>query len=283
MAQLTTRLLEGWRSRFHPAASRQQLSIAFALLAGGAALAVLGVVVVWLGDTVLARPSWLRELGFVAAAAGLPVFLGGLVAGLPIEPWTAALGLLGFGASVAGIAIFSLLYPERWYLQVQAPNTYAIGSYLLGVSLEAAAASAALASSFVERYSTEEEGTQGPPEVSDAEVESDLAWASRQGWSWGGIPRGQDAADIQLELEDEEPTVVHGTGLQGRRRAEPAEATEEAAVALSGLRGQRPREEETGVADQTQQLRSLKRTDGEQRSRSLWWKIRHPWRWLRER
>lgn len=284
MLHARERLLEAWRQRIHPAASRQQVAIAFALLAGGAVLAVLGVLVVSLGDAVLARPSWIREVGFIAAAGGLPVFLTGLIAGLPTRGWIAGLGLVGLAGSVAGVGIFSALYPQDWFLQVRAPNTYAIGSYLIGVSLQAAAASASVASSFVERHGSDQPQPEGPPEVSDEEVAGDLAWAARQDWSWGGIPNSQSGIEIQLRDDDPDRATFLGGGAQVQREVLTAEDTARAASRLSGMRGKQSQRTEGAVSDQASRLRDLKREAeaGGARDRSFWWKLRHPLRWLRQ-
>lgn len=277
-------LLAYWRERIHPAASREQVAIAFALVTGGAALAVMGVLAVSLGDALLPRPSWLREVGFIAAAGGLPLFLLGLIVALPTRAWLVALSGLGTGSALGGVALFSLWYPNQWYLTVQAPNGYAIGLYMVGVALLAATAAAELATYFVQRAQATT-GTSGEArrEVTDAEIMKDLDWASQQGWSWGGTREGEVDATIRLK-DDVGPLSFKGRGKRYKLEQEGAETTEAGVQALHALRGTKKPTTDADVDDQVAYLKQLQARKAEQQraERDSWsWKLLHPIQWLR--
>lgn len=262
------------------------MALAFAVLAFGAVLAIGGVLTVLLGDTVfdLARPSWIREVGFAAAAAGLPVFLAGLSTALPSRWWERSLLAVGVLASGVGVGLFVLWYPDQWYLSVQAPNGYAIGSYLMGVSFLAAATAGCLGEYLSERLQGgEAKAGQARKAPTDAEIQADLAWAERQGWSWGGVR--EDKVDVELRLtEDLEGVQMKGLGKQFVETVEAGEGDERSARSLATLRGIQPTGKDEAVEDQVGQLKALrqKKRDEEQGKRSSWrWRLMHPIQWLK--
>ncbi|MDX1611168.1 MAG: hypothetical protein R3185_02280 [Candidatus Thermoplasmatota archaeon] len=280
------RLLELWRDTFHPDASRERLAIAFAMIAGGSALALMGVALVGLGDLFLPRPHWLRELGFIAAAGGLPLFLYGFVVGMPTRTWVTALSVTGLTGVAVGVGLFSWLYPDQWYLTLRQPNVYAIGPYLFGVSALAASAAAELALTMAETVvpagaRVDDEDLTRP--VTDEEIAQDLAWADRQGWSWGGIRDTGIEANVRLK-DDVGPLRFQG---RGKRVIKEAEATREpliAAEALSALRGTKKPDTDTAVNDQVAFLKELKAQQAERQAaqqESIWWKLTHPGEWFR--
>lgn len=275
MDRIRTRLLDAWRARVHPAASRERVAAAFALIAGGTVLAVLGVLAVVFGDTLMSRPSWVRETGFVAAAAGLPLFLTGLVAGLPSRPWITGLAAVGLVASFVGIGIFAMLYPDRWYLTVQTPNTYALGAYLVGVSALSASATGSLGSSIVDRRQEtdgEDPGRQDP--ITEEEIRRDLEWSREQGWNWGGVRQRREGVKVQLKPEEERTDFV-GDAQPFVLEVDNDPQTAEAVQTLSNLQGKKEPSTGTGVSDQAGQLKQLKtqqRAEAEQDT-TLWDKL----------
>lgn len=280
------RVVAFWRSRVHPAASGEQVAAAFAFVAGGAVLGVLGVIVVVLGDAFVPRPSWIRQVGFMAAAGGLPLFLTGLVIGLPSRLWINVLTVVGMGASVVGIGIFAVLYPERWHVTVQAPNAYALGAYLVGVSASAASSMGALGSYLVERARPAVGKKPARGEVSDEAIREDLEWASKQGWGWGGVKR-DSRRDVNVRLKAEEEQVdflSRGRPFVMERREDPT--TAKAVRALSNLRGTKKPSTGSDVEDQVGHLKRLQREQREAKAKrraSFWWKLTHPLAWWRGR
>lgn len=276
-------MLEAWRERLHPEASREQVALALGLAAGGAVLALFGVLTVALGDFVLPRGSWLRELGFLAAAGGLPIFLTGLVVGLPARLWTKAIAAVGLAGITVGLGLFSLWYPDQWHLTVQTPNIYAIVAYMAGISLLAAAASAQLATYFVEQArGTGQTDEDGRP-VTDEEIADDIAWAENQGWSWGGIRKSGVNAEIQLK-PDAARLKFKGMGARVYAEQESAEQALQAVSALSSLRGKKDPTTDAAVGDQVANLKQLKQRQASQEAakRETWgWKLTHPIQWLR--
>lgn len=271
-------------NRLNPEASDQRMAIAFATLAGGAVLGLLGVLIVAFGDLVLPRPSWIRELGFAAAAAGLPVFLTGLAAALPSRWWERALVAAGLALTAVGVGLFAWWYPDQWHLTVQAPNGYAIGSYLIGTTFLAAGTAGCLGTYLIERAEgasqAAAEGAQR--EVSEEEIMEDIRWAEKQGWTWGGVR--EDQVDVELRLQEEvEPIQFKGQGAQFLEAEEHSEPDVQNARALSNLKGIQPQRTDDDVGSQVGHLKQLKQAkrEEERRKRESWsWKLTHPFQWL---
>jgi len=277
------RVLGLWRDRIHPSASGEQVAVAFALLGGGLVAAIGGVLVVVLGDLLLALPFLTRELGIVAAALGLPLFLLGLVVALPARLWLRATSGAGMLLAAVGIALFSLWYPAQWSLTIEGRNLWAIGTYLAGVSLLSSGAVAATANSFIHRVrggAQEDDDERG---VTREEIDQDLKDAARQGWSWGGIRQGQPKVQIVLK-NDIEPLELKGRGQVARLVGTPSsEADVQAAGALSKLRGRKKEATSAAVDSQVGSLRQLKakKAAAEAARRRSWrWRLLHPWQAL---
>lgn len=285
MSRGAVQLVRQWLEHLNPEASDERMAIAFATLTGGAVLSILGVLVVAFGDLVLPRPSWIREMGFVAAAGGLPVFLTGLTLALPSRWWERALVAGGLVSTAGAIVMFSLLYPHQWHITVQTPNGYAIGLYLLGTTFLAAGTAGCLGTYLAESVrGAAAKGARGADqrEYTDEEIRRDLLWAEEQGWSWGGVRQGQ--VDVELRLkEDVEPIEFKGLGPAFLEHQEREEASVTSAKALTNLQGIQPERTDTDVEDQVghlKQLRQAKRQEEQARRESWAWKLTHPFQWL---
>lgn len=281
--------LRAWRDRLNPDASSSRVGAGFGAIAGGTVLAVLGVSLVVLNDlALLTRPSWLRELGFVAAATGLPLFLFGISVTLP-SSWPER-GTVGTGSLLvaAGVIAFSVWYPHNWHLTVQAPNGYAIGSYLVGVTLISAGASSCLARHLVNsvrpvhREAAEKEGH----EWTDEDIQADIRWAEEQGYTWGGIPDSQPQTEITLESEVG-AIEFKGRGQQVLVSEEAGQTSLQGSQRLSAMRGRMEEKRSSTDSDveaqvgDLKQLKAMKRRKEQEKRQSLAWKLRHPIKWLR--
>ncbi len=282
MSEGSVSFIERWRAHLNPEASDERMAITLSLVVGGAVLSMFGVLLVALGDTVLTRPSWLRELGFAATASGLPVFLVGVGFALPSRWWQRSLVGVGLLFSAIAVGLFAWLYPDQWHLTVQTPNGYAIGSYLIGVTFIAAGTAGAVGAYLIERMQLSDPEAQAEArEISEEEIEADLEWAARQGWSWGGVRPGRP--DVNLVLSEEHETI------EFLGQADPVITDKEftdqdvlAAKALTSLRGRSASKRnatDSGVEDQVDFLKQLKqqKASAEAAERdSLWWKVKHP-------
>lgn len=253
-------------------------------------LAVLGVALVVLNDTaLLTRPSWLRELGFVSAAAGLPLFLVGISVTLPsswIERGTVSTGSL---LVAGGVIAFSVWYPHNWHLTVQAPNGYAIGAYLVGITAISGGTSSCLARHLVNsvRPVHKEAAADDSREWTDEEIRSDIRWAEEQGYTWGGLPESQPQTEITLE-SSVDSVEFRGRGEQFLVSEEAVETSEEGSQRLKAMRGRmeddRTRVDQGTMDEQVghlKQLKERKRAEREEKRSSLGWKLKHPIQWLR--
>lgn len=262
------------------------MALAFAALAGGAVLSLLGVLVVAVGDVAVPGTFWTRQLGFAAAAAGLPVFLTGIAAALPSSWWERALVAGGLVATAAAVGLFAYLYPDQWHLTVRTPNGYAIGLYVAGTTMISAGTAGCLGTYLIERARGSAAG-QGSEErsYSDEEIREDLRWAEEQGWNWGGVRNSR--IDVELRLkEDLEPMQIKGNiGSQLLEEHETTEEAVRAARSLTGMRGTQPQHAEPDTLEQQvgdlKALRAKKRQKREQRRQSWSWRLRHPIKWLR--
>lgn len=285
MSRGAAQVIRHWWNRLNPEASNQRMAFAFALLAGGAVMAVLGVIVVAFGDLVLPRPSWIRELGFVAAAGGLPVFLAGLAAALPSRWWERTLIASGLIACGGALALFVLLYPHEWHLTVQTPNGYAIGSYVIGMSFMAAGTAGCLGTYLVEKAqaATASEDESEQRQWSDEEIMGDIRWAEKQGWGWGGVRSSM--VDEELRIQEEVEAIQFlGQGPDVIQTTEAGEMDVTNARALANMRGIQPRNTDDDTLDSQvgnlKQLRQKKRAKEEQKRKSWTWKLTHPFQWL---
>jgi len=265
------------------------MAIAFAVVAGGLALAVLGVGIVALSDTALERPSWLREVGFVAASAGLPLFLMGLAAALPSNRLERATVGVGSLLAAASIVAFSYWYPNAWHLTVQAPNGYAIVGYLFGLTMISAGTSACIGTHLAHVARARGEAgkleDEGPTEPSEAEIRRDLEWAKRQGWTWGGVPENRPHAELTLE-DATERLEFKGRGDRVLTEETSVEEDVQSAHSLKALQG-RLNEERTSTdddvaaqVDDLKQFKSKQQKKREEQRNSWAWRIRHPLKWL---
>ncbi len=280
-------LVRRWFETINPEASDQRMALAFATLVGGAVLAIAGVAIVAASDFVLARPSWLRGLGFGSAAAGLPLFLSGLAMALPNRWWERALIACGLLFTMGAVGLFAYLYPHQWHVTVHTPNGYAIGAYLLGVTMISAGTAGALGTYLTERVRGEQQHARADKqrEYSDEEIRADMRWAEKQGWTWGGIRK--DKVDVELKLkEDIDPLAISGN--LGAKLLEEHETTEDAvraASSLTGLKGIQPtRTDQDDLAAQVGDLKALreqKRRHREAQRQSWSWRLSHPIEWLR--
>lgn len=280
-------LVRRWFESINPEASDQRLAFAFATLVGGAVLAILGVVIVAASDLALARPSWLRGLGFGSAAAGLPIFLSGLVMALPSKWWERALVTAGLVLTGGAVGLFAYLYPDQWHVTVHTPNGYAIGMYLSGITTISAGTAGALGTYLTERVRGASQQTRADEQrsYSDEEIRADMRWAEEQGWTWGGIRK--DKVDVELKLkEDIDPLTISGN--LGAKLLEEHETTEDAvraASSLTGLKGIQPtRTDDDDLVAQVGDLKALreqKRRHQEAQRESWAWRLSHPIEWLR--
>lgn len=253
-------------------------------------MAILGVALVVLNDVALPRPSWLREVGFVTAAAGLPLFLMGLAVTLPSTKLER--GAVGLGSlMVAGaVSAFSVWYPDAWHLTVQAPNGYAIGGYLVGMTLISAGTSSCLARHLIEsaRPVAQAEAEDEQRDWSEADVREDIRWAEKQGWTWGGIPQARPQTQITLE-DDVERVEFKGQGKQFVTTEESVEQPKRGSEQLRAMRGRLEEDRSSTDSDveaQVGDLKELQRRKQQQqqkRQQSWAWRLKHPIKWLRNR
>lgn len=280
-------LVRRWFESLNPEASDERMALAFATLVGGAVLAIAGVVIVALSDLALARPSWLRGLGFGSAAAGLPIFLSGLVLGLPSQWWERALVAFGFASTMVAVGIFAYLYPDQWHVTVHTPNGYAIGLYLMGITSISAGTAGSLGTYITEQMRSQAEQAKREQQrsYSDEEIREDIRWAEEQGWTWGGVRK--DKVDVELKLKEEvEPLEIKGN--LGSKLLEEHGSTEEAVQAahsLTNMRGVQPTTTERDTLEsQVGDLKALrqKKRKQQQLKRQSWaWRLKHPIQWLR--
>ncbi len=250
-------------------------------------LAIAGVVLVTLSDIALARPSWLRGLGFGSAAAGLPIFLTGIVLGMPSKWWERALVAFGFASTMIAVGIFAYLYPDQWHVTVHTPNGYAIGLYLMGVTSISAGTAGCLGTYLTEKMqvAAQQADQRRKRSYSDEEIRSDIRWAEEQGWTWGGVR--EDKVDVELKLkEDIEPLEIQGNfGTKMLEEHETQEEAVQAAHSLTNLRGVQPtRTDSDDLASQVGDLKALREKKRRQQElqRQTWgWRLRHPIQWLR--
>jgi len=251
--------------------------LGFALFFGGIALGAVGIVVFLLSAAVSGggAPAWsIREVAMVAASAGFPLLLLGMVVLLPGDRRMTYVSVGGLAVCLVAIGLFVATYPMNWNV-ARTPDYSAQGVaiYAAGLVAVVGATGAALVGHQVERAApgertverrTETDGERGgtatETTVSDEQVRRDIDEAmSDADLSWGGVNRKNTKrlqlntdADVEVDreaFENAEATTVRSSGSN-------------VDDALSNLRKLQGREQETdastGVDDQTAALTELR-------------------------
>lgn len=230
--------------------------------------ACLAAVAVWLSS-----PSTTEEVGFVLVGLALPLLLAGVLLFVELGVWARLTAVVGFAASLGGLAMFVAWFPGSWSTALTTPNGYAVGQYAAGVLLMVCAgvASGALriaeagaeARRAIERY--------------DAEVAQraadDVEGAGLDGYTWGGVPRDRSGATLTLR---EDPAWLEDVGRQRGDRVY-VEATDRVDVAVEALMalqgGHRPRRFEAPVSAQASSLSSVRDSEAARsRRKRPWWR-----------
>ncbi|MGM0591680.1 MAG: DUF7139 domain-containing protein [Halobacteriota archaeon] len=258
-----------WYERYIGDPETEDVYLGFALFFGGIALGGVGILIFLLSGVVTADPAFvyaLREIGFAAAAAGLPVALLGIVVLLPGDTRMTYAAVAGLVVCGAAVALFVATYPEQWNVGGGAGDYSAEGVAVYAVGLVAVVGStaAALVGHQVERAAGGPVATEADADaqetVTDEDVERDIEEAmSNVELSWGGVEK-RDGKRLQLNTEvvDE----VDRTGFENATAKTARANGGEVDDAVAGLRQLRGEGNETasgsGTDDQTNALRELR-------------------------
>jgi hypothetical protein len=243
----------------------------FGLFFGGIALGAVGVVVFLLSSTVSGLTVYAyREVASVAAAAGLPVLLLGIVVLLPVDRRMLYGAVAGTLVCAAAMALFVWAYPYNWNVEgVRDFSAQGVAVYAVGIVAVMGATATALVGHRVQQASDAAAPTPGADvadeagAVEDDEAVSDLARRDYEEAmegaevTWGGVEK-TETTRLNLEPGDE--------GEIDRSSFDSVEATQSRGDgvddAVSGLRGLKGGQMETGTGggtdEQTSALRELR-------------------------
>lgn len=233
----------------------------FLLFSAGAALAVLGTLVLAAGQLFpwtagMSTRYALRQVGGTVLGIGATGLLLGVVSALIPKGWirwTAAAGAL---VSLAGVAGFAYAYPTRWGVGSDL-SLPVIALLLAGYGMLAGAALASLAANLVLRERARERlREQLDREPTDAEVARDVEEALRgSAWTWGGVQEDTSKPLNVASVEDaDEKVELHGWKLKLDMEEDSARL-DDSVTQLAALRGgqQQTGDAELGDADSKSQ------------------------------
>ncbi|SDZ94395.1 hypothetical protein SAMN04488065_1353 [Haloplanus vescus] len=252
--------------------------LGFALFFGGIALGAVGIAVFLLSAAVSGggAPAWgIREVAMVAASAGFPILLLGMVVLLPGDRRMTYVSVGGLAICLVAIALFVATYPRHWNV-ARTPDYSAQGVAIYAVGLVAVvgATGAALVGHQVERATPGERAadvrataetadeTSGTPgeSVSEEQVRRDIDEAMEDAdLSWGGVNRKNTK---RLELNTDTDVEVDREAFENAEATTVRSSGNDVDDALSNLRKLQGREQETdsssGVDNQTAALTELR-------------------------
>lgn len=247
---------ESWRRLALPAMGAGIVTLVVALV-------LLGLVSVWPGSQALLGTTALTLIG-----ASLPVLFGGLVLLEARRDWIRACGGIGLALCLGGLIMFASWFPRAWGASLGPPNVFAVGEYVLGVTLMAVASSGAVAETVSRGRRTARRAREAR---SDGESVKP-ALEPVEGFTWGALPT--DRPGVQLVISDgvEE---LHVEGSPGDLvRVEEGEDVARATERLRDMKGRIVhRSTEAGVGDQAQRLQAMHLWDSiELEEVQPWWR-----------
>jgi hypothetical protein len=249
----------------------------FGLFFAGVALGAVGIVVFLLSNTATGLTVYAyREVASVAAAAGLPVLLLGIVVLLPVDRRMLYAALLGSAVCAAAIALFSWSYPYHWNVpdaadySAQGVAVYAVGlvavmgataAALVGHQVQRAGGGAVAAGEGAASASAGDEAADEDAESVTERAERDYEEAvSGAEVSWGGVEKTETT---RLNLEpgaggDDIDRSSFDTVEAAERRGA---GVDDAVSGLKGLKGKGGKADTgtgSGTDEQTSALRELR-------------------------
>lgn len=221
-----------------------RVRVSFLLFAAGAALSVLGTLVLAAGQlypwTVdVSMRYMLRHVGGIALGIGATGLLLGTVSALIPEGWIRWTAAAGAVVSLGGVGGFAYAYPTRWGVgdDLSLP---VVGVLLVGYGLLAGSTLAALAANLVLRQRARDKLRQElDREPTDAEVARDVEEALRDSaWTWGGV-REDETKPLRVAApsDTEEDVEVHGWKLKMDLEEEDGGRMDESVTQLAAMRG----------------------------------------------
>ncbi|TKX45960.1 permease [Halorubrum sp. ARQ200] len=238
----------------------------FGLFSAGIALGVIGVVVflysATLDPTALSTYA-VREVAAVAAAAGLPALLFGIVVLLPVDRRMLYLAGVGVAITLVGTAAFTWAYPRNWNV-VANPDYSAqiVAGYTLGLVAVIGATGGALVAHRVERAAGGAvEG--GASEAGSGAAEAGGGSGSDAGGDGEAVTEESVRADIERELSDAELTWGGVERSETRRLELNTGAVDDADVDAEKLAGSATETRTTSgaVNDAVSELKGLQGGD----------------------
>ncbi|QKG91380.1 permease [Halorubrum salinarum] len=239
----------------------------FGLFSAGIALGVIGVVVflysATLDPTALSTYA-VREVAAVAAAAGLPALLFGIVVLLPVDRRMLYLAGVGVAITLVGTAAFTWAYPRNWNV-VANPDYSAqiVAGYTLGLVAVIGATGGALVAHRVERAAGGAVGSGASEAGSGAADAGGGSGSDAAGGDGEAVTEESVRADIERELEDAELTWGGVERSETRRLELNTSAVDDADVDAEKLAGSATETRTTSgaVNDAVSELKGLQGGD----------------------
>ncbi len=282
------RFTEGYRHLFGAAQSPIQLYTGFVAFFTGAAMGLLGILLVISGE-LLIEEIWVRNrAGILIAALGGPLIFMGLQLTLPSRFVIHAISGVGVVICLIAIFIFYQAWPHEWGPQAEIDRSgQVIGIYTIGLVLLFVTTAMALIVNFVSRHMVLP-GQEDPDDlfadrdrpVTMDEVMRDIEReVSRQKLTWGGMEDDRLPREYLKLRADFGPGATVSKGSAGKVTETKATEMEHAFSSLARLRGVEGRETsgDDDTATAIDALKALRRARQVELEASRWYRFK---RWL---
>lgn len=281
-------LAEAYRRHFGGTQSSAQLYGGFAAFFAGAALGLVGIMVVLSGDFLIEESSSRYKIGILIASLGMPLLFMGLQLTLPSRLVIHVLAGLGAAVCLAGVILFTQAWPGQWGPRAELDRSgQVIGVYTLGLVLLVTTTAMALVVNFVSRHMVlpghelDDDLFADPDRpVTMDEVMRDIEReVARQKLTWGGVEGDRLPREFLKLRADFGPDATVSHGRAGKITETMANEMDLAFTSLARLRGTEGREtadeDDTSVAIDA--LKALRRARQAELEASWWYRFK---RWL---
>ena len=219
-----------------------------------------------------------RKMAFVAGTLGLPAAILSIVILLPVGRQTLFTGVLGTAICIVATGILLTAYPSQWSTDaaidggVRTISVYALGLVLLSVSTGTALVAQYLdraAPQGTARGQSDEPATDTDPDVTDEQVETDVATAlDNAELSWGGVEKQPNTKRLKLNTSPESTTDldrIDPSSVEATTTRAEGDTVDDAVAGLRRLQGRESNTQRgTSTEDQVAALTEFREKQAEE-------------------
>jgi hypothetical protein len=280
-------LAEAYRRHFGGTQSSTQLYGGFVAFFMGAALGLLGILLVIGGEPLIEESSARYKAGILMASLGMVLLFMGLQLTLPSRLAIHAFAGIGAAVCLVGVFMFYQAWPYHWNQAASDRSGQVIGIYTLGLVLLVTTTAMALVVNFISRHMVlpgqelaDDMFNDPDKPVSMEDVMRDIEReVARQKLTWGGMEDDRLPREFLKLKADFGPDAMVSHGRAGKITETMANEMDIAFTSLARLRGVEGREVsgEDDTSTAIDALRALRAARQAEMERSWWYRFK---RWL---